>query len=148
MLAVTRGSSVTSVRICKMNVVTYLRKQGNRGSGDIDLKTLCKFGAGSTPVMERTDHTSQGVRKFVIFLLVKKFPRCGTRRFIGWKSPSFRPILSYYFHPFCMWTTDLSKIHLNIAVLRVRTCRFSTLWLVLRFLNNFCMYRPIASLFM
>jgi len=29
-LAVTRGSSVTSVRICKMNAVTFVRKQGNR----------------------------------------------------------------------------------------------------------------------
>jgi hypothetical protein len=34
-----------------MNAVAFLRKQGNRGSDDIDLKTLCKFGAESTPVM-------------------------------------------------------------------------------------------------
>lgn len=74
MLAVTRGSSVTSVRICKMNAVTFLRKQGNRGSDDIDLKTLCKFGAGSTRTMQRTDHTLQGVRKFVVIHLAKKFP--------------------------------------------------------------------------
>ena len=83
MLAVTRGSSVTSVWICKMNAVAFLRKQGNRGSDDIDLKTLCEFGAGSTRVMQRSDHTSQGVPKFAVFHLVKKFPRCGTRRFIG-----------------------------------------------------------------
>jgi hypothetical protein len=82
-LAATRGSSITSVRICKMNAVTFLRKQGNRGSDDIDLKTLCKFGAGSTPVIQRTDHTSQGVSKFAVFHPVKKFPRCGTRRFVG-----------------------------------------------------------------
>jgi hypothetical protein len=82
-LAVTRGSSVTSVRICKMNAVTFLRKQGNRGSDDIDLKTLCKFGAESTAVMQNSDHTLQGVPKFAFFHLVKKFPRCGTRRLIG-----------------------------------------------------------------
>ena len=82
-LTVTRGSSVTSVRICEMNAVTFLRTQGNRGSDDIDLKTLCKFGAGRSPVIQRTDHTSQGVPKFAVFHLVKKFPRCGMRRFIG-----------------------------------------------------------------
>jgi hypothetical protein len=82
-LAVTSGSSVTSVRIWKMNAVTFLRKQGNRSSDDIDLKTLCKFGAGSAHVMQRTDHTSQGVPKFPVLHLAKKFPRCGTRRFIG-----------------------------------------------------------------
>jgi hypothetical protein len=57
-----------------MNAVTFLTKQGNRGSDDIDLKTLCKFDTGSTRTVQRTDRTLQAVRKFVVIHLVKKFP--------------------------------------------------------------------------